>query len=64
MPRIDREILSVLDRSTPYDLEIIATALSDRMKKQVDSAELIREITYLILKGFVQEVRIGYYVRS
>ena len=64
LPRIDREILSVLDRSTPYDLEIIATALSDRMKKQIDSAELIREITYLILKGFVQEVRIGYYVRS
>ncbi len=55
-------ILKELDAATPRGLDDIAEEINRFMEREVPYSELMRELTRLILKGKVQEIRVGQYI--
>ena len=53
-----------LDASTPKGLDDMTEEISHRMGRDVPYSELMRELTRLMLKGKVQEIRVGQYIRK
>lgn len=61
---LNEAILQCLDRSTPHSLDDIFGQVIQHAARKVTCAEMQRELTRMILRGEVYEIRVGQYVKG
>ncbi len=59
---LDAAICRALDASEPRCIESILAPVRKELGERASYADIMRGITMLIVRGFVKEIRTGYYI--